>query len=303
MIEVSVVIPTYNRKDKLIRLIDSILNSDYSKEIEIIIVDDASTDNTFEEIKRRYTKLKVIRNDRELFLASSRNVGIKHAIGKYIFLIDDDNIIDRNCIKELVDILEKDKTIGISGPVMYYLQNPNKIWWAGTERNMVTSKTTLNNKIDRDEIKKCKDIPNAFMIKKEIVDNVGFFDEKTFSIHYDEADFGERVRRSGYSIVCNPKAKVWHDIPEDIKSITRFRHVHTNTRAYYAARNRIIFHKKYSTRLQFMLFMSIFNWIMTMYYIKIILTDANLEPNSRIDIALSYMKGIVEAISNRAEPI
>ena len=290
---VSIVIPTYNRKEKLIRLIGSIQESDY-KNLEIIVVDDSCTDGTYDTIKKIFPNIQIVRNEKELLLAGSRNVGIRHATGKYIFLIDDENVVDKYCISRLKDVLEKDNALGMVGPIMYYLQNPDKVWWAGTERNMTTSKTILNNKIEK--IKKCKDVPNAFMIKKDIVDNIGFFDEETFSVHYDEADFGERMRRYGYHIVCDPKAKVWHDIPEGIESLTRFRHVHNNTRAYYAARNRIMFHKKYSTRLQFILFIFIFNWVMTCYYITIILTDTSLKYNTRIGITNSYIKGIIDGI-------
>ena len=88
---VSVVIPTHNRKEKLARLIKSILESDYPKDkLEIIVVDDASTDNTFEYIKKKYPQAKIIRNEEEKLLAESRNIGIKASKGKYIFLIDDD---------------------------------------------------------------------------------------------------------------------------------------------------------------------------------------------------------------------
>jgi len=67
---VSVVIPTYNRREKLKRLLDSVVKG-YYKNIEIIVVDDASIDGTYEEVKERYSSVKVFRNKRELLLACS----------------------------------------------------------------------------------------------------------------------------------------------------------------------------------------------------------------------------------------
>jgi len=297
---VSVIIPTHNRKEKLIRLVESIVNSSYPKEkLEIIVVDDASTDGTYKEIKRKFPEVKVIRNERELFLANSRNIGIKNSSGKYIFFIDDDNVVDRNCIFELIKTLENDQKIGIAAPTMYYYKQPRRIWCTGIKRSKISSLTT---KIGADEIDQGQfndpiesvDVLNAFMIKREIINKVGLFNGKDFPIHYDEADFGERVRRVGYKIVFNPKAKVWHDIPlpEEERDKARLFHCHNELRAYYCGRNRIIFHKKYSKWWQFLIFVTIFNWLFTLYYLKVILLGSKKPFSERVKIAISYLNGI-----------
>jgi|Deesub1362A_J573_1020465.scaffolds.fasta_scaffold00662_15 hypothetical protein len=297
---VSVVIPTYNRKEKLIRLINSIFNSDYPKErLEIIVVDDESTDGTYEEVKKNFPEIKIVRNDKKKFLAGSRNVGIKNSNGKYIFLIDDDNIVDKSCIFQLVKILEIYPKIGVIAPVMYYYKQPNRIWCAGVRRNMITS---LTKKIGAEKIVNIPfkdliesvDILNAFMIRREVIDIVGPFNEKDFPIHYDEADYGEKVRRAGYKIIFNPKAKVWHDIPlpEEEKDKARLFHCHNEYRAYYCGRNRIIFHKKYSKLWQFFFFIFIFNWLFALYYLRVILFGSKKPLRERLKIAMSYLNGI-----------
>jgi GT2 family glycosyltransferase len=301
---VSIVIPTHNRKEKLTRLINSILQSNYPQDkLEIIVVDDASTDGTYEEVRAKFHgKVKIIRNERETLLAASRNIGIKNANGKYIFLIDDDNVIDKNCIKELVKTMIGDPRIGIVGPIMYYYEFPDVIWCAGIKRNMTTSLFTVIGKdmIDNGQFSgkliESDDFPNAFMIKREVLEKVGLFDEKSFPIHYDEADLGMRVRRAGYRIVCNPKAKVWHDIPLLDKDKASQHYVSNSLRAYYTARNRIIFHKKYSKKLQLLIYITVFNWIIALYYLKIIIFDLSKTPRDRLEIAKAYIKGIVDGI-------
>jgi len=301
---VSVVIPTYNRKDKLIRLIKSILQSNYPKEkLDIIVVDDASTDGTYEEVRKKFSEVKIIRNEKELFLAGSRNVGIRNAKGEFIFLIDDDNIVDENCILELVRTFGSNQKIGIVAPIMYYLKTPNRIWCSGIERSMITSLTKIIGRGEIDDrqyrsLIDSKDFPNAFMVKREVIKKVGLFDERTFPIHYDEADFGERVRKAGYKIVCNPKAKVWHDIslPEEVEDKARLFHCHNELRAYYCGRNRIIFHKKYSKWWQFLIFILIFNWLFTLYYLRVILLGSKKSFKERLRIAKAYLKGILEGL-------
>lgn len=303
---VSVIIPTRNRKEKLIRLIDSILKSNNVEDVlEIVVVDDASTDGTYEEIKRRFPQIRIIRNEKNLFLAGSRNKGIKNAKGFYLFLVDDDNVVDKNCISELVRSMEDDfnPPIGICAPIMYYFRQFNRILCAGIKRSMITSLTEFlgRDEIDHgqfNELIESMDFPNAFMVRREVIEKVGMFDEKNFPIHYDEADFGERTRKAGYKIICNPKAKIWHDspLPEEVDKSRMF-NVDNEFRAYFTARNRILFHKKYSKWWQFLIFITIFNWLFTFLYLKVILFNSEGPFSERMKIAKKYIKGISNGYS------
>lgn len=296
---VSVVIPTYNRKEKLIRLIESVSKSDYTN-IEIIVVDDASTDGTYETVQKLFPDIKIIRNEKELLISGTRNVGIKRAKGKFIFLIDDDNVVDNNTISNLVKIIDIDNSIGVIGPIMYYFNDKSRIWCAGIERNMFTSKTDVKgrNQVDSGQFNKIsnsKDFPNAFLIRRDILETVGLFDSKNFPIHYEESDFCMRVRKIGNKIIINPEAKIWHDIPltDEIEDKTRAFHIHNEFRAYYAARNRIFFHKKYSKLWEYAIFIIFFNWLFVIYYLKIILESDNKD---KINMAKMYIKGVIDGL-------
>lgn len=300
MPKISIIIPTYNREYKLIRLINSILQSDYPLDkLEIIIIDDASTNN-INYIEDIFPRTKIIRNKKELLLAGSRNVGIINSTGDLIFLIDDDNVVANDTIRELMTVFRsgENSDIGIVQPIMCYFSRPNIIWCAGVERSMITSLTKFieQNSVHNGQFKKLiesKDSPNAFMINRKVLKKVGLFNNDEFPIHYDEADFGERVRNMGYRIVCNPRAKVWHDIPFLEDNSIRSLHVHNEFRAYYAAKNRILFHRKYSKKSQFFIFIMIFNWIITIYYLKIILLS-EIDIDKKLRISKSYTKGIID---------
>ena len=293
---VSVVIPTYNRKEKLERLLNSILQSDYPKEkIEIIVVDDASNDGTAELIAKQFNTVLYIRNIEEKLVAAARNRGLKASNGEFILIIDDDNIIYKDTIIHLVRVLTDDKSIGIAAPIMYYDNVPNKIWCAGIKRNMVTSKTTFIglDQIDEgqfDTILDSDDFPNCFMTRKEIIDIGIFFDDVNFPIHFEESDFCERIKRRGYRSVLVPSAKVFHDTK------IRGKGFETELRTYYTARNRIIFHKKYSKLWQFLIFILVSNSIVTLYYLKEILVGTNVTFNEKIKITKAYLKGVFKGI-------
>jgi glycosyltransferase involved in cell wall biosynthesis len=132
---VSVVIPTYNRSDKLLRLIgsiqDQILPDDLR--IEILVVDNASTDNTVGLLKETYPSTQVIKLDRNYMSSYAREAGINASRGKYIFIVDDDNILDNRCIHTLVDKIQSDKSIGMVAPLMLKYHKKNEVWCAGAK--------------------------------------------------------------------------------------------------------------------------------------------------------------------------
>jgi len=305
---VSVVIPTHNRITKLLRLIDSILLSDY-KNIEVIVVEDATSGDYSGEDKSNFSpSVRFIKNSKELLLAGSRNVGILNSKGELIFLIDDDNVVDRDTVSELVRVMRRDEQAGVTGPVMYYLADPARVWCGRVKRDYLTSRTEFpdrgrvsifgNNPIESEEF------PNAFMIRKAILSKVGLFDADNFSIHYDEADFCNRVRRTGFRVLLVPTAKVWHDTPLPTGRVGRTRRysVHTAQRAFYAARNRVLFHRKYSTSKQFTFLATFFLPATTLLYLGAIIADSGLYRGERLRNAKAYLRGTVEGLKFRSVP-
>lgn len=289
----------------LAREIESILKSSYpANRLEIIIVDDASSDGTSDFVKEKYPQVLVIRNNEEKGLAGSRNIGIRVATAKILLLIDDDNIVDKDAIREMVTVLTTHKEVGVVGPLMLYHKNPKRIWYAWAERSNITSITRFPH---RDEnitdvrvpnIIETEDIPNAFMIRRDLIERIGFFDEITFPIHYDEADFAARAARAGFKTIINPNAIVWHDmpLPEEIRDKARLFHCQNEFRAFYCGRNRILFHRKYSRKWEFAIFVTIFNWAIMLYYLRVILSSSARPRSERIKIAKAYVKGVFEAL-------
>jgi len=296
---VSIVISTHNRKKKLERLVRSILRSSYSKDkLEIIIVDDASIDGTYEYIKKLFPLVKIIRNDEEKLLAESRNIGIRASKGKYIFVIDDDNVVDKNAIKELIKFMEKHPEVGVAGPIMYFLNDPIRIWCAGVKRSYWTTITKLIGFNTRDngqlkELYESEDFPNAFIIRRELFGKVGLFNSKLFPIHYDEADFCQRVKKAGYKVVVVPTAKVWHDIPLPRENRALSLHLKHPLRAYYAVRNRILFHARWSTN-PVQKFVSIpISLVIVLYYLLIVIGS---RINRKRDLVKAMLKGVFDGL-------
>lgn len=106
----SVVIPVYNTEQYLDECIQSVLNQT-QKEVEIILVDDGSTDHSYEVMlsyEKQYTSIKVFRQENKK-LGAARNFGMRHAGGKYIFFLDSDDCLKKNCLEELYNHAERNQ--------------------------------------------------------------------------------------------------------------------------------------------------------------------------------------------------
>lgn len=301
--KVSVVIPTYNRKEKLLRLIRSIFNSDY-KNIEIIVIDDHSKYNIEKILISTFGKkrnIKVIRNDHELFVSCCRNIGIEKSKGEYIFLIDDDNIVDKKCISELVNTLETRKDAGAATPITFYLEEPNIIWRAGVNFNLITSRghvpfknVNMANITDIPRYIECNTAPNAILVRKKIA-NIVKYDNEKFPFDHEDIDFCFRIRKLGYKILCCTAARVWHDIPFKTTSCRKM-NIESGVKAYLSGKNKILFHRRHSSPIQLLIFMTLFLPPITIHRICSILLDPELKINQKLDRLDKFLVGLISGI-------
>jgi len=287
---ISIIIPTHNRGEKLIRLINSIKKNTYPlNKIEVIVIDDASSDGTSEIIKKLYPDIKIIRNDIELFPSKCRNLGVKMSKGDFIFFVDDDVVLHKDAIRELVTVLANYNKLGLVGPVIYYYESPTKVWCSGVRLFPPVFNPPYLIKKDKEWeptkslLIECDTIPSAFMTKRIIVKEVGLFDEE-FPIGFEETDFALRIKKKGYKIAIYSKAKSFHDLPNERIHISE-------KRTYFEGRNRIILYKKHAVgrHIFFQLDVAIF----VLFLLK----------NKRIkylDRHLSlYVKGVKDGLSYR----
>jgi GT2 family glycosyltransferase len=305
---VSIVIPTFNRYRSLNRLIDSIKESTYSN-YEIIIVDDASTDALYHKLNGKFKnnhRIRIFHNPKNMYTAFSRNYGILHSKGEYIFFIDDDNVIEKNAIGELVKSFESNNRIGELGLVNYSYSNRNKILWVCTRRNMLTSKTNQPRSLDEFgglSLWDTADVPNAFMVRADIIKGNKIFFDAMYEIMYEESDFAYRIREAGYDIKVLRKAKIYHDIENSLQGDQKLDYMYhfmkTPRRLYVFARNRILFHSKYSNRLGFLFITILCIWLFTAYYSYKILSYfgvGNFSFIRKIQLIMQYCKGNVEGL-------
>ena len=114
-IETSIVIVNYNGKQLLRNCLRSLLASAVS-DIEILVVDNASTDSSLEMVAREFPSVRLISSERNLGFAGGNNLGMRHSLGRYIVLLNSDAAVTRDWLRSLIEEAKSDPRIGVVGP-------------------------------------------------------------------------------------------------------------------------------------------------------------------------------------------
>ncbi len=295
---VSVIVPTYGRPEKLIRCLDSVFRSDYH-ELEVIVVDDLSPTSVEGRVMARFPQVKVLRNERRLLLAASRNRGMLSSHGELMLFVDDDNVLDRKAIGELVGAAQG-SVAGVVSPIIFYLEHPTILWYAGSWMSPLSGVAVFpyrgGSKPPQSEPYPTGLFHDVFMVRKNVFDVVGPFDVRNFPIYLSEADLSERMKMKGFSTLVVPAAIVWHDVPllGGFRTLLRHMHITEPARAYYVARNRIIFVKRYRTLWQRLVFTLFFVPVIATIHLVSILASTHA---NRIYLVRNYLGGVIAGLS------
>jgi GT2 family glycosyltransferase len=189
----------------------------------------------------------VIRTGANLGYAGGNNVGLRFAEKRgdydYVWILNNDTIVHREALKELISCAENHK-VGAAGSKLFYHDRPDTLHMAGGCRivpwmgnaSMIGVNQRDGEKWDRslapDYISGA-----SLLVKKEVLENVGLMDEQYF-LYWEDADWGIRMRKRGYGLLYCYRSTVWHKEGGTVGGITP-------QSDYYWVRNGLIFMKKF----------------------------------------------------------
>ena len=252
--KVNIIILNWNGKTDTIECLESLKKMKYPN-YKITLVDNGSADGSVECFKRLYPEIELIENQKNLGFAEGNNVAIKEVIergNKYVLLLNNDTVVDKNFLCELVKIAEGNQSIGILGPTVYYYSQPNRIQSAGAKIlwNKGTDYIFRLNEFDNgrhietievDYVSGC-----AILIRTEVFKKVGYLNKDYFA-YWEETDLCVRAHKVSYRIVYVPRAKIWHKGGSTSKKITGFSQ-------YHLIRNMFWFMKQHASKYQYLSF-------------------------------------------------
>ena len=235
----SIITINYNGLKDTCELIDTLPLND--EDIEVIVVDNASTQDEATELERCYPQIIVIRSDKNLGFAGGNNLGIQAAHGKYLFFINNDAILPLpSAISHLLTRLKSSDQIGMVSPKIRFTWGKQPIQYAGYTP---LSKITLRNKsigFGEDDCGQY-DIAHptpyahgaAMIVKREVIEKAGMMPECYF-LYYEELDWSMMTHRAGYEIWYEPSCTIFHKESQTTGQ-------QSPLKTYYITRNRLLF--------------------------------------------------------------
>ena len=209
---VSIIILNYNAGELLLNCVDSLKKSTYTN-LEILIVDNISSDNSQKKCKEKFPDIKLIQNNENLGYCGGNNVGINEAKGKFIVILNPDTIIEPNCIDELIlaynkfgNALYQPKILSLNEKdIIQSTGNMLHVFGFGFARdkgNKVTNKEESIEKIGYAS-------GTCLFTSREVFDKIGLLDEFLF-LYHDDLDLGWRAAQIGINSYYVPKSKIFH---------------------------------------------------------------------------------------------
>lgn len=234
---ITVVLNT-NRKSDTLACLESLAQTRYSHH-ETIVLDNHSTDGSLPAIRAAFPSVEMIELSENHGYAGNNNVGIRAALERnadWVLVLNEDTILDPDCLAELIRIGESDSRIGMVGPMVYHFDEPDTIQSAGgLLRSGWNSDHRGKNERDVGQFPFPRDVDwltgCALMVRRAVIEQVGALDAELF-IYYEETEWCVRAHKAGWRVVHVPTAKLWH------KGVRR-NYDPTPSFTYYMTRNRL----------------------------------------------------------------
>lgn len=211
---------SHNKRDATLRCLASLSRLRY-RPLEIVVVDNGSSDGTADAIEVTHAEVHVVRSGVNLGAAGGRNHGLRWIADRlsyeYVLFLDDDATVTESALDTLVAALRADPTIGLATPKAYRVGSPGVIASAGGLRVRFAWASIADigaGEVDRGQYDEPGDVDAcagfAVLARREALESVGGFDEAYNPYGWEEVDLSLRVRRAGYRIRYVPWAVVEH---------------------------------------------------------------------------------------------
>lgn len=244
---IAAVICNYNKSHYVTDCIQSVLESAFT-DFDVIVVDNASTDDSVKCIKEKYAgKVTLLENTENLGGSGGFNTGIRYALQKeysYVWCLDNDVLVDENAIGELYAFLESHAEAGMAGSKVYHMEAPDYVQQFGIEVDWdefcceakyhnCPEDGTMPEVVYSDAVAAC-----SVLVRTSLIREIGMLPEENF-LYWDDTEWGIRCNLAGYKVASVGASKVLHCMGAKKESVNTFP-------TYYAWRNWIQFFIKYT---------------------------------------------------------
>jgi len=224
--DISIVITSWNAKSFLLQCLQSIVEKGIKHSVEVIVVDNGSTDGSCEAVKEKFRDVVLIENAENQGFAKANNIGMLSSKGRYICLVNSDIKVLNGCLDRMVNYMDQNQQVGMLGPKVLWgdmtLQSSCRMvptLWnnfcpaVGLNRIFRRSKLFSGEHMlyfQHDRIERVDVLVGCFMmVRREAIEKVGLLDERFF-IYGEDIDWCKRFWDAGWEVVFFPFAEVIH---------------------------------------------------------------------------------------------
>ncbi len=239
-IKISFLIVTYNNEKSIEKCLTSLIKN-LPDRSQIIVVDNSSSDETVNVLKKFGNKIKLFQSNQNLGYGKANNLAQSKATGEYIFILNPDTEIKKPIFDEMMNFYQSDQTIGLvvpklilpKGEVQASIKKLPTVWGAFKEY-------ILGNKHSYSEYAPDMNTPTqieaaygaAMLIKKSLFEKLGGFDERYF-LYYEDIDLCRKLKRIGKKIFYFPKAEITHLVGGSATDKNRYTLNYASSRIYH----------------------------------------------------------------------
>lgn len=280
----------FNDTHHVLELLDSLENSSF-KDYDFLIWDNNSTKEEAVEARNKIEKManiKLIKNNKNMGLTGGVNGALKHIKTKYVLLLNPDTILDKDTIKEMLDLMERDEKIAFVSAAIYNYHDRDKIDSFGGKMSFFTGiGKPLKIETETRELKNGEYCDACcLMFNREVFEKLGGYDDRYFA-YAETEDVLFKALEDGYKVYMHPKAMVWHKLYGSSGG------KRSEFTTYHLARNRILLMRKYLglPRFGFFLFINLFLTmpVQTLLFLK----------RKQFDLMPSYYRGVWHGLTGK----
>lgn len=262
MDKVAVIVLHYKNESDTLECLLTLLNNSHKILYEIIVVANQSSGKFIRASVNHYPKMFVLPTNTNVGFAEGINIGLKKAMElkcNYMILLNNDVLVGEGLVDKMIRYAKGDPSSGIISPKIYFAsgfeyhsgryksrEKGKIIWYAGGFVDWANIYATHRgvDEFDQGQYDKTEESEFAtgccMLIKKEVIDKIGFFDNNYF-LYYEDVDYSVRAKNIGYKIIYYPKAFLWH------KNASSSEKPGSSIHIYYQTRNRLYFGYKYAS--------------------------------------------------------
>jgi GT2 family glycosyltransferase len=229
--DVTAILVNYNTAELLPEAVGRLRAAGERMSLKVVIVDNASRDNSIEVLQRDFSDCHVIVNKVNVGFGRANNQGLPLAEGRYVLLLNTDAFVSPDTLDETVAYMDAHPACGILGvklvgrdgslqPSARFFPTPWNLFLMKTGLDRVFTGVRMVDDMEWDHasVRECDWVPGCYyLVRKEVIDQVGLFDPRFF-LYYEEVDHCLAAKRAGWKVVFYPHCKVIHLGGESAKS-------------------------------------------------------------------------------------